>query len=204
MTVNESRRRKRRYSSSSLNTIKTNLFVTPKKTVERMSVLNDGSKSVNYISKMDYKISNLLDITKETDYNSKFNSKFNETFIDNLSKGFEKVEKSLNESIKTNESNSSDKVDTSSSNEIAIKLTTPQKSNITLINSKLENSKNSIFDMEIKSLTPNKPTINIDDYKEYVFNNDVDKFLLNPHVKFLCGLNSRLTSLNFSFVLLDS
>ncbi|ORX63715.1 hypothetical protein BCR32DRAFT_136130 [Anaeromyces robustus] len=49
MTVTESKNRKRRYSASSLYAHKANLFVTPKKTQERMNVLMDGSKTVSYI-----------------------------------------------------------------------------------------------------------------------------------------------------------
>jgi len=82
MKINDDSNKKRRFSSSSFNIIKANLYVTPKKTTERINILNDGSKSVNYISKMDYNFS-INDSIKnnETIFNSPSNKKNTEVII---------------------------------------------------------------------------------------------------------------------------
>jgi len=94
MTVTKSNRQ-RRYSSSSLNAIKANLYVTPKKTTQRQNILNDGSKSVNYINKMDYNMTTTDLVTmnndndtsnKENDISSPSNRKNVEKATDNISK----------------------------------------------------------------------------------------------------------------------
>jgi len=64
--------------------------------------------------------------------------------------------------IETKQSN--DKVQTSTSNDITIQLTTPQKSNITLTESNVDNKIKSILGEDFKSLTPNKPTLKFDTY----------------------------------------
>jgi len=81
MKIDSESNKKRRFSSSSFNIIKANLYATPKKTSERMSILNDGSKSVNFISKMNYKSSINENIQNDEPI---FNSPTNRRNISNI------------------------------------------------------------------------------------------------------------------------
>ncbi|ORX51519.1 hypothetical protein BCR36DRAFT_404165 [Piromyces finnis] len=167
MTVSESNRQ-RRYSYSSLNAIKESLYVTPKKSTKKSDMLKDGSKSVNYINKMNYSFSaNKITMNKndndnnnkEKDYSSP--SKIKETEKETENNIIVIPDDKINNEVEKVNS----KVQASSANDINIQLTTPKKSNISLINSsESKNKTKSVLGTDFKLITPNKPTVNFDTY----------------------------------------
>jgi hypothetical protein len=157
------------------STISANLFHTPKNTNVSKSILTRGSKSVDYINKIvhnspyDY---NLIKKSKEMNIevlrndNEKIDN--NLPFNYNINNSKEKYpEKSTNdnniidvEKIKENEiakkqnSENTNYINEKENNDIE---KSPEKN---IRKSKINNfNKESIFDLDIKSLTPNKPTI---------------------------------------------
>ncbi len=81
MKIEDDSTKQRRLSLSSLNKVNENLYVTPRKITERMNVLNDGSKSVNFISKMNFNSSIKDSINNNTIFDSPSNKKNTEVVI---------------------------------------------------------------------------------------------------------------------------